>query len=532
MADSEVYFIANEELPALLKAGDAVEGHFEYSWHPSCADISFKNIEKPLLQKTRVVIIFAQSMTEQELKHNRDILLEDEYNYLFATLIIGDASQFDWVQGNLKEYDDFLFPNFTEQELVFKIQHLIERGNLFKKLMRDLHEASDIALLSMSQSSELGEISRFILSSYNCKNYEELLDALFETIKVFSVNCSALVVVDDMVTLRLADNAPENVREILLRHHNLKRIHHLGKDVIISFAHASMMVHDMPIDKEHQFGRLLDNITVLGNCFEARVKGIHAEEEAQEASRAKTMFLATMSHELRTPMNSVIGFTERLMKKLEGRINTKEQRHLDAIKRNGDHLLSLINDILDMSKIEVGLMEIHPEEANPVELVKNIYVQLQPIAQNNNLEFTLDVGEGVPEIQADPKRFTQIIMNLTSNAIKYTEQGSVKMRIECTKDNQIGEGVKVTISDTGIGISDEDKTLLFGNFVQIDSALSRKIEGTGLGLAISMVFANMHGGRIDVNSAVGVGSDFSLLLPVAMQENANKQALTMQQSRH
>ena len=380
---------------------------------------------------------------------------------------------------------------------------------------RDLNEASEIALLSMSHSSELGEISRFILRSYKCRNFDELFVALFETTESFLLECSALVVVDDEVTVQSSSGiVSHELKDTLLKYHDTKRIIDLGKEMIISYEHGSIITHNMPTNDPARHGRLTDNLALLGNCFEARVRGIEAEQKGEAASRAKTMFLATMSHELRTPMNSVIGYTGRLMKKLDGRLSEKESRQLDAIRRNGDHLLKLINDILDMSKIEVGQMEIFLEPVDVVVLLKNVFDQLLPIAMNHNLEFNFESDCDSVKTDVDPKRFTQIVMNLVSNAIKYTKEGSVTLQLSVTQDMEVGDALAINIQDTGIGISIEDQQRLFENFVQIDSATSRTVEGTGLGLAISAFFAKRHGGRIDVKSTVGEGSCFTLLIPI------------------
>ena len=483
-----------------------------------------EKIEKPLLKPTNIIILCANDFSIDEINKFIASIKDNNNTQLNAVLYIADQNILETIYKIVCEEDDVLPNSFSDLELINKLKHISERSNLFKKLTRDLQEASDIALLSMSHSSELGEISRFILKSYNCKNYEELLDILFETTTVLGVRCSALVIVDDTVCVRIDPEAnTQETREKMLKQHQLKRIQSLKHETYITYAHASILVHNMPIQDEHHYGRLMDNLSVLGNCFEARVKGIHAEEEADAASRAKTMFLATMSHELRTPMNSVIGFTERLIKKLEGRLNEKESKHLLAIKRNGDHLLNIINEILDMSKIEVGAMEIHPEEIDINDSVLYVFQQLQPIAQNNKLDFSLSIADDSIIIEADRKRFIQIVMNLVSNAIKYTEEGSVLLSISDTKDDEIGECISVSVTDTGIGISQENQEKLFGNFVQIDSALSRQVEGTGLGLAISMVFANMHGGRIDVQSEIGKGSCFTLLMPKTLdKKNTDK----------
>ncbi|MFL0803334.1 MAG: hypothetical protein K6L81_06425 [Agarilytica sp.] len=412
-------------------------------------------------------------------------------------------------------HDDFLDVQFPPESLAIKLNRIIARTDSHKKLSRDLNEASEIALLSMAHSSELGEISRFILRSYKCKTYDELFFALFETTESFLLECSALVIVDDEVTVQSSSGVvSQELKDTLLKYHDTKRVIDLGKEMIISYEHGSIMIHNMPQDDPARHGRLTDNLAVLGNCFEARVRGIEAEQKAEAASRAKTMFLATMSHELRTPMNSVIGYTGRLMKKLDGRLSDKEAKQLDAIRRNGDHLLKLINDILDMSKIEVGQMEIFLEPVDVAVLLRNVFDQLLPIAMNHNLAFEFESECDTVKTEVDPKRFTQIVMNLVSNAIKYTKDGSVTLSLSLTQDIEVGDAIAIGIKDTGIGISEEDQERLFGNFVQIDSATSRTVEGTGLGLAISAFFAKRHGGRIDVKSTVGEGSCFTLLIPI------------------
>lgn len=501
----------------------SLDDDFTVECFASCQLIPLEKNSRPLLQRARVILFFMEGWSIAEVKRETALLCpSDEGHKLYAILYITDANRLDEVTTLLTEDDDVILDSYNPVILGPKIRQLVRRSNLLKKLHRDLNEASEIALLSMANSSELGEISRFILSSYGCSSYEELLEALFQTVTIFGVSVTALIVVDDGVITRLGDKAQAGTRATLLRHHNQGRIHHYGQETIITFSHASMMIHDMPLGNDSQYGRLLDNLTVLGNCFEARVKGIYAEQKADSASQAKTMFLATMSHELRTPMNSVIGFTERLIEKLDGRLSEREERQLFAIKRNGDHLLSLINDILDMSKIEVGKMEIHPEKLEAIEAINNIYLQLQPIANNSHIEFQFVTPLHECIINADRTRFTQMVMNLTSNAIKYTENGFVHISATEINDPELGESLCIAIEDSGIGISEEDQKKLFANFVQIDSELCRKVQGTGLGLAITMIFADMHHGRIDVKSELNVGSCFSLILPLSTNPNATE----------
>lgn len=512
-----VHVIAEENSEFIQNVAACLNEEFNINHCVSWEDIPGDNEDpKLLLKPTTPVVVYVENNCVDTVVDGMNTLKVQggEIDKRHPVLIIVEQSMIGALQPHVNVYDDMLGEKFNADELKLKLNQIIDRMDSHKKLSRDLNEASEIALLSMSHSSELGEISRFILRSYKCKTYEELFSALFETVESFLLECSGLIVVDDTLVVQSSSGVVSGeLKDTLLKYHGTKRVIDLGQEMIISYDHGSIIIHDMPKHDLARHGRLADNLALLGNCFEARVRGIDAEQKAEAASRAKTMFLATMSHELRTPMNSVIGYTARLTKRLDGRLNEKEAKQLDAIRRNGDHLLELINDILDMSKIEVGQMEIFLESSDVVPLLQNVFDQLLPIAMNHNLELKLNLETDALVTQADPKRFTQIVMNLVSNAIKYTKEGSVAMSLTCIDDAEIGKAVAIAVQDTGIGISPQDQERLFGNFVQIDSALSRTVEGSGLGLAISAFFAKRHGGRITVDSEVGTGSCFTLIIP-------------------
>lgn len=512
-----VYLIASQNPALVERIASSLDGAFKIMVYPKWETLPGDNNDpKLLLKPTTPVIVFSAKEDFDTIKAGLNLIkvtsvdLDKRHPVLFIT----NNESINEFAPLINSNDDYLDQNFDANQLKLKLKQIVIRTDLHKKLTRDLNDASEIALLSMSHSSELGEISRFILKSYKCKTYEELFLSLFETTESFLLECSALVIVDDTLTVQSSTGiVSEELKTTLLKYHGTKRIIDLGLELIISYDHGSIIIHNMPRHDPNKHGRLTDNMAVLGNCFEARVRGIEAEQKAEQASRAKTMFLATMSHELRTPMNSLIGYTGRLIKKLDGRLSEKETKQLDAIRRNGDHLLKLINDILDMSKIEVGKMEIHFEEVNIAILLQEVFDQLLPIAHNNHLKFTIELDVKTLNCLVDPKRFIQIVMNLVSNAIKYTREGSVSIRLYRGFDNEIGKYAGIAITDTGIGISQKDQQRLFGNFVQIDSALSRTVEGSGLGLAISDFFAKRHGGRINVASEEGKGSCFTLIIP-------------------
>ncbi len=260
-----------------------------------------------------------------------------------------------------------------------------------------------------------------------------------------------------------------------------------------------------------------------------------AEIDAKEATRAKSLFLANMSHELRTPMNSIIGFTKRLLKNCGGSCRgTMSERNLDALEtvdRNAKHLLGLINDVLDLSKIEAGKMEIRSDEFDLRDVVGESIHQMSQLAEAKGLELRYEAPSQPLRIWADQTKCHQILTNLLSNGIKYTENGLVTVELSRVEDEQLGTAARLSVRDTGIGIRREDILRLFRPFTQLDSETTRKVGGTGLGLMITSNFVEMHGGRIDVSSEQGEGTEFTVHLPLCQALPARAQTPARAQSR-
>ena len=230
--------------------------------------------------------------------------------------------------------------------------------------------------------------------------------------------------------------------------------------------------------------------------------------KAQESDRIKSAFLATMSHELRTPLNSIIGFTGVLLQGLAGPLNEEQAKQLDMTRNSARHLLALINDILDISKIEAGQLEIVKRPFDMREAIESILRVAQPLLRKKNLQVHTSIAGGIRIINQDRRRVEQVLINLVNNAIKFTERGEVE--IEC----QIKDGwLETSVRDTGIGIRSEDMHRLFKPFQQIDTGLGRSHEGTGLGLAICKHLVTAMGGEITVESQWGTGSTFKFTLP-------------------
>jgi signal transduction histidine kinase len=237
-----------------------------------------------------------------------------------------------------------------------------------------------------------------------------------------------------------------------------------------------------------------------------------ADKSAQleAASRHKSEFLANMSHELRTPLNAVIGFSEVLLQRMFGELNDKQDEYLKDIYASGQHLLSLINDILDLSKIEAGRMELAAAPFHLPAALGNAVTLLKERAGRHGIALELAVDERLGEVVGDERKIKQVVLNLLSNAVKFTPEGG-QITLAATVAN--GE-VRISVTDTGIGIAPEDQAAIFEEFRQVGTA-AKKVEGTGLGLALAKRFVELHGGRLWVDSAPGAGSTFTFTLPLS-----------------
>jgi signal transduction histidine kinase len=269
--------------------------------------------------------------------------------------------------------------------------------------------------------------------------------------------------------------------------------------------------------------RLLEELKQASELLEERVRAATAELvrqnellrrqaiELEQASALKTQFLANMSHEFRTPLNAILGYTSMLLKGVAGSLTPLQQDNLTRVDSNSRHLLAIINDILDISRIEAGRMPLHLTEFKLPELIAEVVAELEPIIARAKLEVVADVPASLPTMRSDRPKVKQIVLNLLTNALKFTPRGHVKVSARALPDSR---QIAIAVADTGIGIDASDQAKIFEDFQQADNSSTRQYGGAGLGLAICRRLADMLEGQITVQSRLGVGSTFTLTLPL------------------
>ncbi len=277
-------------------------------------------------------------------------------------------------------------------------------------------------------------------------------------------------------------------------------------------------VQIIPVTEED--GKIIGTMVACKDITERRVtEKLRQEKEVAEiANRTKSEFLANMSHELRTPLNSIIGFSDMLCDQAYGKLTEKQLRAVGNISKSGKHLLCLINEILDLSKVEAGKLELDYKDFELASKLRSIQNLLSPITDRKNIKIEIDTDSELKIVRADESRFAQILYNLVSNAIKFSYENSI-VRVKARKK---GDMVEITVKDTGVGIKPEDQNKLFKPFSQVDSFSTKKYQGTGLGLSLVKQIAHLHGGYVWLTSKPGEGSTFAFAIPINGDKDKGK----------
>ena len=289
------------------------------------------------------------------------------------------------------------------------------------------------------------------------------------------------------------------------------------------------VLHDLTKQVENE--RLYEELKRFSSQLEERIRAATADlaeqnkrlqwqaRELERANRLKSDFLASMSHELRTPINALLGYSSLMLDRIYGDVNQRQEDALKRVQASANHLLALINDILDLAKIEAGKMPLHLETIELRHVVREISQQIEPMVRRKPIDFACTVPDGVPRIYTDRTKVKQILLNLLSNAVKFTPKGSVQLEV-----TPLAKGVRIDVTDTGIGIREQDLEAIWEDFRQVDQSRTREFGGTGLGLSITRKLVAQLGGIIEVRSTYGEGSTFTLELPLQCIPRVNDEA--------
>lgn len=306
-------------------------------------------------------------------------------------------------------------------------------------------------------------------------------------------------------TARVESQPFEHQEQIVERHCIKIERRCLHQDGSLVWTDISISVIPGSNGKPDFFLAMIEDIT---ERKQTELKLCASQEAAEAASLAKSEFLATMSHELRTPLNVIMGFSQLLQQEIVGSLNKKQNEYVNSIYSNGEHLLAMINDILDLSKVEAGKDELLLSPLLVSDLCNYAMWTVRDRALEKGLQLTHEIDIGADICIADERRIKQMLLNLLTNAIKFTPTGQVSLVVK-----KVPQGITFTVSDTGIGIDSNQFQFLFEPFKQLDSRLNRQYEGTGLGLALTRKLARLHGGDVTFTSILGKGSQFTLFLP-------------------
>jgi signal transduction histidine kinase/HAMP domain-containing protein len=486
----------------------------------------FKGIQTPIHELLNSVRKFQQG----DLKTRSSYISDNEFGTLSKsfnemvtviesnTLLAEKEKQLAAMM--LKRYDKLHFfastlqmlASFTESEMaaVYLLSEDLKEYNLFYSI-----GLAETARQSFSSSYPVGELSTAIAS----KEIVHIHDIPEDTRFVFNTTVGNLLPRDIIVI-------PIVIKENVMALISLSGIHsytpnalQFVKDIhsflssriegVLANHRIETFSHQLEIQNKELESQKTELIAQSAQLREQNTELEIQKEQLNEASKLKTNFLSTMSHELRTPLNSVIALSGILSRKLAHKIPEEDYSYLEVVERNGKHLLELINDILDIARIESGKNELEITAFNLNELLEDLNQMILPQARQKNIELLYCNPSSPIYLQSDIGKCRHILQNLIANAVKFTEKGSVELAT-----NQTDQGIEITITDTGIGIAATDLLHIFDEFRQADSSTSRRFGGTGLGLAIAKKYTALLGGTIEVESTPDIGSKFTLLLPL------------------
>jgi signal transduction histidine kinase len=450
-------------------------------------------------------------------------------NQLYNTLNIAQASLMTPLWNfDFNTINSFIEALFLNRPIIYA--SISEENNVIAKRIRPEYEGKELSYFENSpefivktselvyRDNQIGKID-LVMSRENVQR--EVVVTIFSIVALTILMIAAISVTSFVITQRYIS------RPLMKLQNSATLIANGDLDAVIDTSspdETGLLARDLNVMRDsikqlvealrQSKGQLEESNRTLEHKVEERTTELaHAVREAQEANQAKSRFLANMSHELRTPLNAIIGYSEMLHEEVEELGQADFLPDLERIHTAGKHLLSLINDILDLSKIEAGKMDLYIETFIIQPMIQDVVTTITPLAEKNHNTLIVRTADGLGSMRADQTKVRQSLFNLLSNACKFTEHGTITVDTE-RQTEQGCDWVLFRVSDTGIGMHEDQMQKLFQVFSQVDASTTRRYGGTGLGLAISQRFCQMMGGDITVESVLGQGSTFVIRLPV------------------
>ncbi len=412
---------------------------------------------------------------------------------------------------------------YAQNELVAELRIIDSLGTVYFDMEKEG------VVPTVTRASEVwhnGESIGYIEISLTSAYYQEInQQLLWASIFTIGINLLSLIIMTGFLLRRFLRKPLKDLGEIVNSYASGKYDSSGHRMSFIEFQPFVAVLGEMGDRIKSQMTELRKHQEHLEGLVKERTSGLEEKtielEQAnirlQEMDRLKSVFLASMSHELRTPLNSIIGFTGIMLQGMAGEVNEEQRKQLTMVENSASHLLSLINDVLDISKVEAGKVELSLEEFRLDGIAGEVVETLSPAANEKGLELVTEVPDGVM-LFSDRRRMKQVLMNLAVNAVKFTDQGNVTIAARVPGD----ENLEIRVTDTGMGIKKEHMDKLFQPFPQIDVSLNKRHEGTGLGLHLSKKLVNLLGGDISAKSEYGRGSEFTFTIPLRYNKEGSK----------